>query len=95
MNLFTNSVSFLRVAAFGLAHAALTMAVFVINDMVRVPGANILSLPVEHLFIIVLEGMIVTIQCLRLEYYEFFSKFFVGNGVAYAPLSIHTGNNTE
>ena len=55
--------------------------------MVRLPGASILSLPFEHLFIIVLEGMIVTIQCLRLEYYEFFSKFFAGNGVAYAPLN--------
>lgn len=88
MNLFTNSVSFLRVAAFGLAHAALTMAVFVINDMIQLPGADILTLPMEHLFIIVLEGMIVTIQCLRLEYYEFFSKFFVGEGVEYSPVIV-------
>lgn len=88
MNLFSNSVSFLRVAAFGLAHAALTMAVFVINDMVDSPVAKVLSLPLEHLFIIVLEGMIVTIQCLRLEYYEFFSKFFTGEGIEYRPLKI-------
>jgi V/A-type H+-transporting ATPase subunit I len=39
--------------------------------------------------------MIVTIQCLRLEYYEFFSKFFVGNGVAYAPLSIRKKDSSE
>ena len=71
------------------------MAVFVINDMVDVPGVDWLTLPFEHLFIIVLEGMIVTIQCLRLEYYEFFSKFFVGNGIAYAPLSIRTKQNRE
>jgi V/A-type H+-transporting ATPase subunit I len=95
MNLFSNSVSFLRVAAFGLAHAALTMAVFTINDMVDSRVATIISLPLEHLFIIVLEGMIVTIQCLRLEYYEFFSKFFVGNGVAYAPLSIRKKKEIE
>lgn len=95
MNLFTNSVSFLRVAAFGLAHAALTMAVFVVNDMVKSPLANAVSLPIEHAFIILLEGMIVTIQCLRLEYYEFFSKFFVGNGVAYAPLSIRSRDSSE
>jgi V/A-type H+-transporting ATPase subunit I len=87
MNLFTNSVSFLRVAAFGLAHAALTTAVFVVNDMVRLPGSSIISLPFEHIFVVVMEGMIVTIQCLRLEYYEFFSKFFRGEGVAYAPLT--------
>ena len=42
-----------------------------------------------------LEGMIVTIQCLRLEYYEFFSKFFNGNGVAYAPVAIGRDNSTE
>ncbi len=95
MNLFSNSVSFLRVAAFGLAHAALTMAVFTVNDMVESRVATVLSLPLEHLFIIVLEGMIVTIQCLRLEYYEFFSKFFVGNGVAYAPLSIRKDDSSE
>ncbi|MBN1673385.1 MAG: hypothetical protein JXR37_20235 [Kiritimatiellae bacterium] len=88
MNLFTNSVSFLRVAAFGLAHAALTMATFVIKDTMHAAGAGLLPLPFEHLFIILLEGMIVTIQCLRLEYYEFFSKFFRGNGVAYAPLAV-------
>jgi len=88
MNLFSNSVSFLRVAAFGLAHASLTTAVFVVNDMTRVPGSDIITLPFEHLFVVVLEGMIVTIQCLRLEYYEFFSKFFRGDGAGYAPLSV-------
>jgi V/A-type H+-transporting ATPase subunit I len=87
MNLFANSVSFLRVAAFGLAHAALTMATFVIRDMARSPGVDILTQPVEHLGIVALEGMIVTIQCLRLEYYEFFSKFFGGDGVPFAPMS--------
>jgi V/A-type H+-transporting ATPase subunit I len=88
MNLFANSVSFLRVAAFGLAHAALTTAVFVIEDMIRVPGSSVVSQPFEHLFIVALEGMIVTIQCLRLEYYEFFSKFFSGGGLPYAPISV-------
>ncbi|MBM4148279.1 MAG: hypothetical protein FJ224_04480 [Lentisphaerae bacterium] len=89
MNLFSNSISFLRVAAFGLAHAALTMAVFTISDMTSgAPVVNWLSLPFEHLFIVLLEGMIVTIQCLRLEYYEFFSKFFRGGGVPYAPLAV-------
>jgi len=87
MNLFTNTVSFMRVAAFGLAHAALMMATFIIKDMIPFTGANIVSLPIEHLFIIILEGMIATIQCLRLEYYEFFSKFFIGGGIKYSPLT--------
>jgi len=37
-------------------------------------------------FVMALEGMVVFIQCLRLEYYEFFSKFFTGSGVPYLPL---------
>ncbi len=87
MNLFSNTLSFMRVGAFGLAHAALCMATFIIKDMIPGDAAGMLSLPIEHMTIIVLEGMIVTIQCLRLEYYEFFSKFFAGGGVAYTPLS--------
>jgi V/A-type H+-transporting ATPase subunit I len=88
MNLFTNSASFLRVAAFGLAHAALTMVTFILKDMVDSQVINFFNVPMQHLFIIVLEGMIVTIQCLRLEYYEFFSKFFNGDGDEFVPLVI-------
>ncbi len=88
MNLFTNTASFLRVAAFGLAHAALTMVTFILKDMVDSSAINFINVPLQHLFIIVLEGMIVTIQCLRLEYYEFFSKFFSGDGIEFRPLVI-------
>ncbi len=88
MNLFTNSASFLRVAAFGLAHAALTMVTFILKDMTPSAGLNFISMPLQHLFIIALEGMIVTIQCLRMEYYEFFSKFFKGDGTEFVPLVV-------
>ena len=39
-----------------------------------------------NLFIVILEGAIVTIQVLRLEYYEGFSRFFSGDGRAFSPL---------
>ena len=39
-----------------------------------------------NLFVIGFEGFIVTIQTMRLHYYEFFSKFFQGGGSAYEPL---------
>jgi V/A-type H+-transporting ATPase subunit I len=38
----------------------------------------------------VLEGAIVAIQCLRLEYYEGFSRFFSGKGKAFEPLKLET-----
>ena len=41
-----------------------------------------------NLVAIVLEGIIAGVQALRLEYYEFFSKFFPGRGRAYAPFSL-------
>jgi V/A-type H+-transporting ATPase subunit I len=41
-----------------------------------------------NIFVILLEGLIVGIQCMRLEYYEFFSKFFSGDGIEYKPLKV-------
>jgi V/A-type H+-transporting ATPase subunit I len=46
-----------------------------------------LILVLGNALIIALEGLVVTVQAIRLEYYEFFSKFFVAGGVAYKPIS--------
>ena len=40
------------------------------------------------LVILLLEGLIVAIQSMRLQYYEFFSKFFEGEGRRYEPFSL-------
>jgi len=84
-----NTMSYIRVAAFNLSHAGLMLAVYAVNEQLEM--GTLTSLPsiiIENIFVIVLEGLIVTIQCLRLEYYEFFSKFFSGTGVKYEPLKI-------
>lgn len=90
MSYLANTLSFIRIAAFNLAHISLMMAAYSITR--QTGGENVfLSIPsniVANLFVIMLEGLLVTIQCLRLQYYEFFSKFFVGNGVEYKPLKI-------
>jgi V/A-type H+-transporting ATPase subunit I len=39
---------------------------------------------------IVLEGVIASVQALRLEYYEFFSKFFSGAGRPFKPFRLQT-----
>jgi len=87
-----NTVSFIRVAAFSLAHVGLFLAVFSLADMVggRSGGAvlSTLILVLGNVLIIALEGLVVTIQAIRLEYYEFFGKFFSGGGVAYKPVGI-------
>ncbi|HMA77408.1 MAG TPA: V-type ATPase 116kDa subunit family protein [Candidatus Krumholzibacteriaceae bacterium] len=85
-----NTVSFIRVAAFSLAHAGLFVAVFSLVDMVKGGSGGIfysaLILILGNAVIIALEGLVVTIQAIRLEYYEFFSKFFVAGGVEYKPI---------
>ncbi len=90
-----NTVSFIRVAAFALAHVGLFIAVFSLVDMVKDKSAgylySALILIVGNAVIIALEGMVVTIQAIRLEYYEFFGKFFMGGGVAYKPIGLGAG----
>jgi V/A-type H+/Na+-transporting ATPase subunit I len=79
-----NTVSFIRVAAFALSHAALFVAVFSIANVVsheRGTGVSYwLVVAIGNIVIIFLEGLVVSIQTVRLEYYEFFGKFFRGGG---------------
>jgi V/A-type H+/Na+-transporting ATPase subunit I len=88
----SNSVSFLRVAAFALAHAVLSGIVFMMVGLVgEAPGSiffKILIFLIGNGIIIVLEGLIVTIQVVRLQYYEFFSKFFTEAGEEFRPFTL-------
>lgn len=87
-----NTVSFIRVAAFALAHAGLFIAVFSLVDLVKEKSGGpiwaALIFILGNVVIIALEGMVVTIQAIRLEYYEFFGKFFMGGGTAYKPIGL-------
>ena len=88
---FTNTLSFLRVAAFAIAHAGLFIAVFSLADALRGGGP---ALPIAiHVLgnagMIALEGLVVCVQALRLEYYEFFGKFFRVGGTQFTPMKLH------
>jgi V/A-type H+-transporting ATPase subunit I len=94
IGLFSNTLSYVRIGAFAVAHGALSMVVFLIAEIVsptRGVGYWIVVL-LGNLFVIGFEGMIVGIQTLRLEYYEFFSKFFSAGGVRYRPLKFDPTN---
>jgi V/A-type H+-transporting ATPase subunit I len=82
-----SSLSFLRLAAFSLNHVALSLAVFTLADGMGWFG-HWTTLILGNIFIIVLEGLIVTIQTLRLEYYEGFSRYFYGDGTPFRPLRV-------
>lgn len=83
----SNTISFVRVGAFALSHAVLDFLILTLTNMCGGEGsiAGILILIVGNAIIIALEGMIVAIQVIRLQYYEFFSKFFHETGSEFVP----------
>ncbi len=91
MGYLANTVSFIRIAAFALAHVGLFLAIFGISHMLKnIAGGSlsILIIILGNILVIALEGMVATIQSLRLNYYEFFSKFFITGKRVYKPLTI-------
>lgn len=88
LNIFSNTLSFIRVGAFAINHVGLFMAFHSLGQMTGSSVLNILMIVVGNIVILVLEGLIVGIQSIRLEYYELFSKYFNGNGVKYDPVKM-------
>jgi V/A-type H+-transporting ATPase subunit I len=86
LGFLANTVSFIRVAAFGLAHVGLFMAVFSLSNSVNSIAASALIQVFGNILIIVLEGLVVTIQAIRLEFYEFFGRFFQLTSSEYIPI---------
>ncbi len=93
LGMFANTISFIRVGAFALAHAGLSIVTYTLAGMAD-PGlksfAAITILVAGNIFIIGFEGLICGIQSMRLEYYEFFSKFYKGDGVVFSPFVLKT-----
>ena len=89
-----NTVSFVRLAAFAVSHAGLLLAVFALAGMVSASRFGTLGgalvIVAGNAVIIGLEGLIVSIQSVRLVYYEFFSRFHEGSGLEYRPLELRT-----
>ncbi|MFA6281491.1 MAG: V-type ATPase 116kDa subunit family protein [Candidatus Omnitrophota bacterium] len=91
MGYLANTVSFIRIAAFALAHAGLFLAIFELSHTLKNVGGgslSVLTIIFGNILIILLEGMVVGIQALRLNYYELFSKFFMMGKQAYKPLTM-------
>lgn len=87
LGFLSNTISFVRVSAFALSHAGLALAVWTLYDMVSGAG-KVIVLIFGNLLIIGLEGLIVGIQCMRLQYYEMFSRFFSGDGREFRPVRV-------
>ncbi|MDY3972729.1 MAG: V-type ATPase 116kDa subunit family protein [Clostridia bacterium] len=85
LSFFTNTISFLRIGAFAIVHVGMMMVVAILTP----DGISIGSILVQVIgngVVMVLEGLIVGIQVLRLEYYEMFSRYFTGRGKEFISL---------
>ena len=87
MQLVMNTVSFVRVGAFALAHAGLSLAFNIMADSTGSMVATILILLLGNIIVIVLEGLVVSIQTTRLILFEFFIRFLQAEGRVFKPLS--------
>lgn len=85
LSFVTNTLSFLRVGAFAMNHAGMMMVVYSLADMAGHTG-NIPVLIIGNIFVMCMEGFIVAIQILRLEFYEMFSRFFAGDGIEFKSI---------
>jgi len=86
LRLGLNTLSFLRVGAFALAHAAFSLVVAELVDAVSAPFVQGIIFVVGHLFIVVFEGAVVMVQTTRLILFEFFIRFLRFEGRIYTPL---------
>lgn len=84
LSFVTNSMSYLRVGGFVLSHAGMMLVVMTLVKMTGNAGPVVLI--IGNAFVMILEGLIVGIQTLRLEYYEMFSRYYTGGGVRFKAL---------
>ena len=75
----TNTISFVRVGAFALSHAGMMGVVMTLAGLEK-GNPNWIVIILGNILVACLEGLVVGIQVLRLEYYEMFSRFYTGNG---------------
>jgi V/A-type H+-transporting ATPase subunit I len=83
----TNTLSFIRVAGLGVAHVALMHGFYSIAQPLPLAG-KIAVMIAANVVVIILEGLSAGINALRLNYYEFFSRYFIGNGRIYQPIKL-------
>lgn len=87
ISMLSNTLSFIRVGAFAVAHGGLSLAIFALAG--EEPDAGFwITIVIGNLFIIGFEGLIVGIQTMRLHYYEILGKFFHGGGMQFEPLNL-------
>jgi len=90
LSVISNSASYIRLLALALAHISLMLAIKAMVDIVEgegflIMGIQMLGLIFGNMIVILLEGLLVFLNAMRLHFYEFFFKFFQGSGIEFIP----------
>lgn len=88
LSYMSNTLSFLRVGAFVLIHACMMMTFSSLAGIVGSGVGSVIIMTFGNIFVIALEGLLVGIQVLRLNFYEIFSRFYDGDGIPFNPVKI-------
>lgn len=84
LSFVTNTVSFLRVGAYAICHAGMMLVVYTLAGAPASP----LVLVIGNIVVMGIEGLMVCIQVLRLEFYEMFGRFYQSGGQKFRPCII-------
>jgi len=91
LGLISNTSSYLRLWAVSLAHVQLTSVLHEFTLGSKSILVKLITLPIyvsgTLLLLIGLEGLSSCLHALRLNWIEFFSKFYAGGGVEFSPLN--------
>ncbi len=90
----TNTLSFIRIGGFVLSHASMMLVVMALSEQVSAAASPIVVI-LGNAFVMGIEGLLVGIQTLRLEFYEIFSRFYSGDGKPFEPVKINYDENIE
>ncbi len=86
LSYFSNTLSYVRIGAFAVSHAAIMEVVLMLSGAEN-GTPNLFGVILGNVVVCALEGLIVGIQVLRLEYYEMFSRFYKGSGREFKPFN--------
>lgn len=86
LSYFSNTISYVRIGAFAVSHAAMMEVVLMLSG-VTAGHTNWAGVIIGNIIVCALEGLVVGIQVLRLEYYELFSRFYSGSGREFKPFN--------
>ncbi|CDC56104.1 putative uncharacterized protein [Dorea formicigenerans CAG:28] len=84
LSYFSNTISYVRIGAFAVSHAAMMEVVLMLSGA-SAGSTNWIIFVIGNIIVCGLEGLVVGIQVLRLEYYEMFSRFYKGTGREFKP----------